>query len=149
MKVGIDADVVVHLIARVSPERHETTRVCYQEHRRAGDEFIIPENVLLEAFSVLSRSPKPVGASPSDALRLLELNFGDAITVPIRSGLAWDALHHTLGRGFAGSRVFDAAIALAAYEAGARLLLTWNVRHFVSIAPVGLEVREPSSGSAR
>jgi hypothetical protein len=49
----------------------------------------------------------------------------------------------TVDRGFAGARVFDVAIALAAYEAGARFLLTWNVRHFISIAPVGLEIRQP------
>jgi hypothetical protein len=38
----------------------------------------------------------------------------------------------------------DAAIALAIYEAGARMLLTWNVKHFIAVAPVGLEIRHPS-----
>lgn len=62
-------------------------------------------------------------------------------------GLAWDTIHHTLRRGFAGARVYDAVIALAAYEAGARLLLTWNVRHFISVALVGLEIRQPQGPS--
>ena len=119
------------------------TFACYEEHHRAGDEIILVENVLLEAFRVLSGAPKPIGMPPRQALQLLQDDFGDAITAPVRRGLAWDAIQHTLDRGFAGARVFDSAIALAAYEAGARLLLTWNVRHFISIAPAGLEIRQP------
>jgi predicted nucleic acid-binding protein len=115
----------------------------YKERCDAGDETILVENVLLEAFAVLTRAPKPTRLPPHEAVRSLQESFGGAITVPIRRRLAWDTIHHTLSRGFAGARVYDAAIALAAYEAGARLLLTWNVRHFISIAPVGLEIRHP------
>jgi predicted nucleic acid-binding protein len=142
MKISLDADVVVEIVSKDS-ERHAVTFACYERHRQAGNEIILVENVLLEAFHVLSSAPKPTGVPPREAVQLLQYDFGDAITAPVRRGLAWDTIHHTLGRGFAGGRVFDAAIALAAYEAGARLLLTWNVRHFISIAPVGLEIRQP------
>jgi predicted nucleic acid-binding protein len=142
MRISLDADVVVDLIS-TDASRHAATMACYKERCDGGDEIILVENVLLEAFSVLTRAPKPTRLPPHEAVRSLQESFGDAITVPIRHGLAWDAIHHTLNRGFAGARVYDAAIALAAYEAGARLLLTWNVRHFISIAPVGLEIRQP------
>lgn len=108
-----------------------------------GSEFLITDHALFEAFSVLSRAPAPLGVDAETAHRLLRENFGAMQIAPIRSGLAWDTIHHTLARGFRGGRVYDAAIALATYEAGARVLLTWNVRHFHAVAPAGLEVREP------
>lgn len=142
MKIALDADLVVHLIATDSP-RNAATVSCYEGHRKGGDEFVLAENALLEAFSVLTRAPKPFATPGREAERILRAHFGTSVTAPIRPGLALEAIRHTLDRGFAGGRVYDAAIALATYEAGARLLLTWNVRHFISVAPVGLEVRHP------
>jgi len=46
-------------------------------------------------------------------------------------------------RGIAGGAVYDAAIAHAAFGAGARTLLTLNRTHFERVAPAGLEVVEP------
>jgi predicted nucleic acid-binding protein len=140
MKIGLDANFIVDLLAKDSP-RQSATRACYERHREAGDEFLLVENVLLEAFSALSRGP--VWMPPREVVRSLEEHFGDTITAPIRRGLAWDTIHHLIARGFAGRRIYDAAIALAAFEAGATVMLTWNVRHFIGVAPVGLEIRQP------
>jgi predicted nucleic acid-binding protein len=74
---------------------------------------------------------------------LLADRCAGAIVAPMRPGLAWDAIRHTTARGRHGGTVYDSVIALAAHEAGASLLLTWNSRHFLSIAPHGLDVREP------
>jgi predicted nucleic acid-binding protein len=142
LKIALDADVMVHLVSTRS-ERHAVTIARLAEYRQAGAEFVIAENALLEAFSVLSRSPNPVGMRPADAEIALKQSFANAILAPIRPGLAWETIRHTLARGHAGGRIYDTAIALAAYEAGARLLLTWNVRHLVSVAPTGLEIRQP------
>jgi predicted nucleic acid-binding protein len=142
LKVALDTNVLVQLFSAGS-ERHVETRTRYQELRQSGTEFVLAENVLLEAFSVLSRSPKPVGIPPKEAELLLAEHFRDAVIAPLKPGFAWEAVRHTLSRGFWGGRVWDTAIALAVYEAGARLLLTWNVRHFLTVAPVGLDVREP------
>jgi predicted nucleic acid-binding protein len=141
-KVALDTNVLVQLFSAGS-ERHAETRARYQELRESGAEFVLAETVLLEAFSVLSRSPNPVGIPPREAERLLTEHFREAIIAPMKPGFAWEAMRHTLSRGFWGGRVWDTAIAMSVYEAGARLLLTWNVRHFYSVAPVGLEVREP------
>ena len=140
MKIGLDANFIVDLIAEDSP-RHRATLACYEKHGDAGDEFILAENALLEAFAVLSGAP--FGMPPREAVRTLEEHFGDTITAPIRRGLAWDTIHHVIARGFAGRRIYDAAIALATFEAGATVLLTWNVRHFITVAPTGLEIRQP------
>jgi len=42
-----------------------------------------------------------------------------------------------------GGIVYDAAIAEAAFAAGATVLLTWNPKDFLRVAPHGLEVRQP------
>ena len=74
---------------------------------------------------------------------MLYESFGKATIAPLRPGSGWDIIRFTLSHGFWGGRVYDTAIALATFEAGARLLLTWNVKHFHAVAPFGLEVREP------
>jgi predicted nucleic acid-binding protein len=142
LKVALDTNILVELLS-IGSGRHARTRFAYEELRRGGAEFVIADHVLLEAFAVLSRSPRPVGIPPRQAEQLLRDHFGDAIIAPIRPGLAWDAIGQTLARGFWGGRVYDTLIALATFAAGAEVLLTWNTRHFYGIAPVGLEIREP------
>ena len=53
------------------------------------------------------------------------------------------ALRDLAGRGLGGGRIYDAIIALSSFQAGATILLTWNLKHFLSVAPVGLAVQEP------
>ncbi len=142
MKIGLDTNILIELVAKDSL-RHRPTLVSYEAYKRGGAQFVVTDHVLLEAFSVLTRAPKPVSMPAHEAQRILRENFGSAEVAPIRSGFAWDAIRHTLSRGHSGGRVYDAVIALAVFEAGARLLLTWNVRHLITVAPVGLDVQAP------
>ncbi|HEY4362113.1 MAG TPA: PIN domain-containing protein [Bryobacteraceae bacterium] len=142
MKVGLDSSFIIHLLRSGTPQ-HQATWGCYQKLREAGATFVVSDHALLESFSVMSRSPAPTGLPPIEAEQVLREGCAGMEIAPTRTGLAWDTIRQTLSRGHWGGRVYDAVIALAVYEAGARLLLTWNVRHFHSVAPVGLEVREP------
>jgi predicted nucleic acid-binding protein len=142
LRVGLDSNVLIELVSK-AVRRRERTVQTFNSMAADGAEFVITDHALLEAFSVLSRSPVPIGVQPELAERLLKESFGTMLIAPLRPGLAWDTIRHTLAHGFWGGRVYDAAIALATFEAGARVLLTWNTRHFLSIAPAGLEVREP------
>jgi predicted nucleic acid-binding protein len=142
MKVGLDSSFIIHLLRHGSPQ-HRATLECYQKLKDDGATFVVCDHALLESFSVMSRSPAPTGLPAGEAERVLREGCGHMEIAPIRPGLGWDTIRHTLSRGYWGGRVYDAVIALAVYEAGARLLLTWNVRHFLTVAPVGLEVREP------
>ena len=144
MKIGLDTNILIELVVKESL-RHRATWVSYEEYKRGGAQFVIADQGLLEAFSVLTRAPKPVSMPAQEAQRVLRENFGTAQIAPVHSGFAWDAIGHTLSRGHWSGRVYDAVIALGVYEAGARLLLTWNVRHLITVAPVGLEVRAPQS----
>ena len=78
-----------------------------------------------------------------EELEPVEDSLPEAIRLQLKLPDRWTAIRHTLSCGFWGGRIYDAAIALATFEAGARLLLTWNVKHFHAVAPFGLEVREP------
>ena len=142
LRIGLDSNILIELVSKASRRREHTVKT-YHALASDGAEFVVTDHALLEAFSVLSRSPVPLGVEPRVAERLLQENFGAMVLAPLRPGLAWDTIRHTLAHGFWGGRVYDAAIALATFEAGARLFLTWNTRHFRSIAPAGLEVREP------
>jgi predicted nucleic acid-binding protein len=102
-------------------------------------------HALLEAFSVLTRLPGRHRLNPDDTLRLLRANFPDlAEVVGLSPEHAWSSIQRLAAHALGGGRVYDAAIATAAWQAGARLLLTWNTRDFLAVAPPGLEVREPS-----
>jgi predicted nucleic acid-binding protein len=140
--VGLDSNILIELVLKTA-KKHDRTARAYNALAAEGAEFVIADHVLLEAFSVMSRSPFPVGVAPRVAERILKDSFGSAVIAPLRPGLAWETIRHTLVHGFWGGRVYDAAIALTIYEAGARVFLTWNTRHFLTIAPVGLEVRSP------
>jgi predicted nucleic acid-binding protein len=123
--------------------RHEATLAGVEACRSQGADFVIAEHAILEAFSVLSHPPAPIGIRPLDAQRALMDRFGKIRVAPIRNGLAWETIQHTLSRGHWGGRVYDAIIALAVFEAGASVILTWDVSDYLSIAPAGLEVRKP------
>jgi predicted nucleic acid-binding protein len=144
LKVGLDTSFIVHLLRQRTPE-HAVTLDCYLAHKAARDEFVLTDHVLFESFAVLSRAPARIGLRPSDAARLLSTEFEQCEIAPLHPGIGWEAIQHMLARGFWGGRIYDAAIALATAGAGASLLLTWNIRHFVSIAPPGLEIRAPDA----
>lgn len=143
MKIGLDSSVLIDLFAKQAA-RHRVTLECCAAHRSNGDEFVLAEHALLEAFSVLTRAPKPVGIPAREAEQALLDAFGNSIVAPMRHGLAWETIRHTLDHGHWGGRVYDAVIALSVFEAGASVLLTWNPRHFQTIAPAGLEIRTPA-----
>ena len=143
MKVSLDTSVVVDLLS-VGSGRHAATLACYERHRDEGTEFVLADHALIESFSVLTRAPQPYHLHPRDAEEFLQQHFGGLRTASLAQGYAWTVIRHTLDRGYWGGRVHDAEIAMASFEAGARLLLTWNLRDFLTVAPVGLEIRTPA-----
>ena len=82
---------------------------------------------------------------PTDeAERLLLENFSEGAEIPgIEASIVWTAMREVTQGGVGGGRIYDTVIALSSFRAGAKILLTWNVRDFLPIAPAGLEIREP------
>jgi predicted nucleic acid-binding protein len=71
-------------------------------------------------------------------------NFSEIAEFPgLSPNHCWAGLDELAARSLGGGLVYDAIIAAGCIQAGARVLLTWNVRDFLRIAPAGLEIRQP------
>jgi toxin FitB len=123
-------------------EFHARTKQAYDARLARRQRLIIPAHVLLESFSVLTRMP--VRLSPEDARRLLQENFfKTAEAASLAGGAAWSSIQDLSLREMGGGIIYDAVIARTAFDAGASVLLTWNIKDFLRVAPPGLEIRQP------
>ena len=148
LKVGLDTSCLVPLFS-VEHVFHAPTVMECDRLRRQHTQFVVPCHALLECFSVLTRMPPPFRRSPGAVGRLLQENFSqDAVIPDLSAALAWSCIGEMVSRG-AGGKTSDALIALAAFEAGATVLLTWNLQDFLQIAPPGLDVATPAEHAAR
>ena len=149
LKVGLDTSCLVSLLA-AEHAFHDPTRAEWDTLRHQNAQFIVPCHALLECFSVLTRMPPPHRFSPEATERLLQENFVHGVDIPgLSSELAWSCVHELVSVGMGGGGIYDAMIARSAFAAGAAVLLTWNVKDFVRVAPAGLEIATPEGYSAR
>lgn len=131
MKIVADSNLI---IASVMKEHgfHARATAALLEPLQAG-ELLLPQHVLVESYSVLTRSPAPLRLEPDIAYQLLHKTYGSCRIISMSVPHTWQFLRERDAR-TAGGRVYDAAIAVAAIEAGARQLLTFNPRHFETFA---------------
>jgi len=110
------------------------------------DSIILASRVLTESYSVLTRIPSPKRLPPERAWALLAENLRSHATLVDGGGdTHWSTLEMLASQGIRGGAVYDGEIAYAASRAGATRLLTLNVRHFLRVAPPGLEIVGPAS----
>jgi predicted nucleic acid-binding protein len=100
----------------------------------------------LEFYSVATRLPGGLRLEPQQARRLLEeevLRRFEVCDLPgkARSRFLADAA----GERVSGGRVYDAHIAESARLAGARIVVTDNRRHFVTLMRHGITVWKPEA----
>jgi predicted nucleic acid-binding protein len=142
-RFGLDSSCLIALLADWHVQ-HRRTLVSYEQWLAKGAQPVIPVHAILECFSVLTRLPAPYRSMPETAKLALEQTFSRTAIIPgLGPEAAWSAVDMLSRLGLGGGRVYDAAIAQCVAEAGATLLLTWNTKHFLPIAPTGLDVREP------
>jgi predicted nucleic acid-binding protein len=143
VRIALDSSYLIALLCEWHG-RHRRTLQSYQQCRARDAQVVVPVHALLECYSVLTRLPAPYRLPPDIARQIIERNFGrSAALVGLKSGGIWERIANLAHLGFGGGQVYDALIAWCAEDAGAIVLLTWNLRHFVGIAPSDLEVREP------
>jgi predicted nucleic acid-binding protein len=124
--------------------QHRRTLISYEQLLAGGAQPVIPLHAMLETFSVLTRLPAPYRSTPETAKMALEQTFSrTAIVAGLGPEGIWSSMDMLSRLGLGGGRVYDAVIARCVVEAGATVLLTWNTKHFLPIAPPGLDVREP------
>ncbi|HMM35535.1 MAG TPA: PIN domain-containing protein [Thermoanaerobaculia bacterium] len=139
---SVDSSVLVAALASWH-ENHDEARTALEKAMGPAGELVLPADVLVETYSVLTRLPSPHRLSPVDALRLLEENLADARTVALAATETWRLLRTLAVNAVTGGAVYDARIVAAAVKGGAARILTLNGRHFSRLAPDGLEVVVP------
>ena len=149
LKVGWDTSCLVPLLI-TEHGFHGPTRAEWERLRAGDSQFVVSCHALLECFSVLTRMPAPYRRPPPVAERLLRDNFASQAEIPdLGPGLLWPWLQELAANGISGGSIYDAVIARSTFEAGAGVLLTWNLDDFLRVAPAGLEVLTPEHYAIR
>lgn len=122
------------LVAAALPqhEHHAATINDLARRRAAGDVFVMSAHAILEAYAVLTRLPAPHRLTPADALAVLTRNWARSETVALSAAESWRVVQRHGSQGIGGGRVYDGCIAACARKGRAGVILTWNVRHFVT-----------------
>jgi predicted nucleic acid-binding protein len=95
----------------------------------------------LEFYAVSTRLPEEYRLPPADALRLMEEEISSRFRVLQLSGKDRKLFWRTSGHDHViGGRIYDAHIAEIARTAGARTVVTENVRHFTVLRRHGIRV---------
>jgi predicted nucleic acid-binding protein len=142
IRFGLDTSCVLPLVAEWH-EHHEPTTKNYQARLSRGETPVIPVHALLECYSVLTRLPHPLRTNPESAAQVLTNYFADTEIAGLESNLGWFVIRSASALGIGGARIYDAAIAAAVAEAGAIVLVTWNVKHFLGCSPASLQIVQP------
>lgn len=109
-----DSSVVVPALLLAHPE-HRVSRAALI------DVDAVPAHVVIEAFSVLTRLPSGLAASPATALRLIRSRFGDR-PLSLSDADHIQFLDDLEASGIRGGQVYDALVAATARANGARVL---------------------------
>ena len=100
-------------------------------------------HTLAEVYASMTALPVKDIIPPDQALLFVE-EVRDRLTI---IGLNEAEYCETIGlaaeRGFVSGRTYDALLLRCAAKIKAEVIYTWNVKHFISVAPVGLEIRHP------
>ncbi len=100
----------------------------------------------LEFYAVATRLPEEFRLSPADAGRLLEEELLVRLrVVDLPQGKRLDLVRDAVRERVAGGRFYDAHIAETARCAGARVVVTDNVRHFSALRTHGIRVLDSTA----
>jgi predicted nucleic acid-binding protein len=129
--VAVDTSVAIALLV----ESHPDHRVV-KDHLRSR-KIRLTAHSLAETYSVLTRLPGDARREPRDAAAILDATFG---TAALLSAEASRTIHTQLGAaGIAGGAVYDAMVALAAFE-NELTLVTRDLRAAGTYAAMGARV---------
>ena len=142
LRFGLDTSCVLPLVAEWH-EHHEPTTRGYRARLIRGETPVIPVHALFECYSILTLLPHPLRTNPESAAKVLMEYFADVEIAGLESNLGWSVIRSASTLGIGGGRIYDAAIAAAVAEAGALVLVTWNMKHFLGCSPAGLQIVQP------
>lgn len=125
-------------------ERHEAAASELSRRLARREPLFVAAHTLAEGYAVLTGLPAPHRISPSDASKLLTLNFGSRGTVvALEPDEYRELVASAPSRRVSGGRIYDALIAACAAKARVRTLLTFDESDFRSLGDFGFEVVVP------
>lgn len=144
--VLIDTNVIVAALAEAH-EHHAASLALFAQKPTLS--IAVAAHSYAEAFSTLTRlgTASPFRWPPDEAWAALESLAAASRLVGLTPAQSIDAVRDFAAAGHIGARVYNHLIIRAAQAAGVRLLVTWNVGHFRSLAK-SLEIRTPSELAA-
>lgn len=131
MTLAVDTSAAVALVM--------SSHVAHGAVRRAlrSRDLVLTQHSLAETYSVLTRLPGDARVAPTDAVRLIEANFGPPALVPAATAAAVPSLLAELE--IVGGAVHDALVGLAA-KANDLALATRDLRAAATYDALGVEV---------
>lgn len=134
MTVFIDTSVLVAAILQSHPNHqrafHWVDQIANGDHRG-----VISEHSLAETYSVLTRINIPFRLSPGIAWEAIERNSAAFEILTLTEAEVKSELERLATMEIGGGAVYDRLIAAVARKVDFDLLLTFNVKHFLDVAP--------------
>jgi predicted nucleic acid-binding protein len=142
-RTALDTSVIVAAVLEWHPA-NDRASVAVSVAMTTEKRVLIPVPALFQAFSVITRMPRGLRLSPSDASDRLRDNFATRSTlVPHDEACAWSFLDGVVSRGVAGGGIHDADILACAERGGATRLLTLNPADFERLGPTSVAIVVP------
>jgi predicted nucleic acid-binding protein len=143
MPFALDTSIVVASLCSWHPHHAEANK-SIEALLHKEPPLILPAQVLMESFSVLTRLPPPHRVSPAVAFKSLRDSFQPlAAVVSLGAESCWRELERAASSAIMGGMIHDAIIARCAQEAGASKLLTLNPKHFARFAAADFAIIVP------
>jgi len=135
MKVYCDTSVLV--ASSIASHPHHSQSLALLDQVRAGkSEAVISAHGIAEFYAVLTRAPLAPPIYPSEAWRLLEENILPNFHVATLSAAQYKTvLRQAAEKGWTGGLVYDALHVAVATANDCKRIYTFNLRHFLQIAP--------------
>jgi predicted nucleic acid-binding protein len=101
-------------------------------------------HTLAELYAVLSRLPGSSRQRPEQAALIITDIAGLLEPVALTADEYVAAIRRAAGSSISGGTIYDALLIACARKAKAKMIYTWNVRHFRAVAPELAErIQEP------
>ena len=127
--VAVDTSVAVPLLVASHPLNDRVLEWARDK------ELHLCGHALVETYSVLTRLPGTARVAPGEAVRLIDENFAEALTLPAETA---QTVHRTLaGRGVWGGAAWDGLVALTALAHHA-VLATRDARALATYDALGV-----------
>jgi predicted nucleic acid-binding protein len=143
VRVLFDTSAIVPALVDQLPN-HEAAFHALSEYTDAPNEAVCSTHCLAECYAVLTALPLARRITPAEAQQLIADSVAGHMTVCGLTGASYlEAIALVAQRGLMSGAVYDALHIAVAVESHSDRIVTYNLRHFRSLAPESITVVTP------